>query len=119
VRSHQHFVCEEELESIDEYLASRSCASGPSSGRKEVDPTPRRDRPQHDPQPLLKTRSSTDSPEGGAGSILIRSRRENSRVVIEVEDDGMGFLMDALEADVERDQADERASACVIWPAAS
>ena len=33
----------------------------------------------------------------GAGSIIIRSRRENGRVVIEVEDDGMGFLMDRLD----------------------
>ena len=33
----------------------------------------------------------------GAGSITIRSHRENGRAVIEVEDDGMGFFADRLE----------------------
>ena len=33
----------------------------------------------------------------GAGSILIRSWREHGRAVIEVEDDGMGFVLDRLE----------------------
>jgi sensor histidine kinase YesM len=33
----------------------------------------------------------------GAGAITIRSRRENGRVMIEVEDDGMGFLLERLD----------------------
>ena len=33
----------------------------------------------------------------GAGSITIRSHRENGRAVIEIEDDGMGFFADRLE----------------------
>jgi two-component system LytT family sensor kinase len=33
----------------------------------------------------------------GPGSILIRSWRENGRAIIEVEDDGTGFLMERLD----------------------
>jgi sensor histidine kinase YesM len=33
----------------------------------------------------------------GTGSIVIRSRREHGRAVIEVEDDGMGFMLERLE----------------------
>jgi two-component system LytT family sensor kinase len=33
----------------------------------------------------------------GPGTITIRSRREQGRVIIEVVDDGMGFLMERLE----------------------
>src|SRR5262249_45206500 len=33
----------------------------------------------------------------GAGAITIRSRRENGRVLVEVEDDGMGFLLERLD----------------------
>jgi two-component system, LytTR family, sensor kinase len=33
----------------------------------------------------------------GPGSITIRSHRENGRAIIEVEDDGMGFLADRLD----------------------
>jgi sensor histidine kinase YesM len=32
----------------------------------------------------------------GAGTITIRSRRDNGRAMIEVEDDGMGFVLDRL-----------------------
>jgi sensor histidine kinase YesM len=32
----------------------------------------------------------------GPGVITIRSRRENGRAIIEVEDDGMGFVLDRL-----------------------
>ena len=34
----------------------------------------------------------------GHGLIVIRSRRQHGRVSIEVEDDGMGFLVERLEA---------------------
>jgi two-component system LytT family sensor kinase len=33
----------------------------------------------------------------GPGSITIRSRRDNGRAVIEVEDDGTGFILDRLD----------------------
>jgi two-component system LytT family sensor kinase len=33
----------------------------------------------------------------GPGAITIRSHRENGRAVIEVEDDGMGFVLDSLD----------------------
>ena len=33
----------------------------------------------------------------GTGAITIRSRRDQGRVVIEVEDDGMGFVLDRLD----------------------
>jgi two-component system LytT family sensor kinase len=32
----------------------------------------------------------------GPGTITIRSRRENGRAIIDVEDDGMGFVLDRL-----------------------
>jgi len=32
----------------------------------------------------------------GAGTITIRSHRDNGRAMIEVEDDGMGFVLDRL-----------------------
>jgi len=33
----------------------------------------------------------------GIGTIVIRSWRENSRVLIEIEDDGMGFTLERLD----------------------
>jgi len=33
----------------------------------------------------------------GPGTLVIRSRRENGRAVIDVEDDGMGFMLERLE----------------------
>jgi two-component system LytT family sensor kinase len=33
----------------------------------------------------------------GPGTITIRSRREQGRVIVEVEDDGLGFLMERLD----------------------
>ena len=45
----------------------------------------------------------------GPGSITIRSHASTGRAVIEVEDDGMGFMLDRLgRADVERDRTGER-----------
>jgi two-component system LytT family sensor kinase len=32
----------------------------------------------------------------GAGTITIRSRRDHGRAIIDVEDDGMGFVLDRL-----------------------
>ena len=33
----------------------------------------------------------------GAGTIVIRSWRDHARLMIEIEDDGMGFLLERLE----------------------
>ena len=102
MRSHQHFVTlREELESIDEYLDIEVVRFGPKlQVRKEVDAdTLDVTVPSMILQPLVENCIKHGlSRKVGAGSILIRSRRENGRVVIEVEDDGMGFLMDALQA---------------------
>ncbi len=101
MRSHQHFVTlREELESIDEYLDIEVVRFGPKlQVRKEVgDDTLDVIVPSMILQPLVENSIKHGlSRKVGTGSILIRSRRENGRVVIEVEDDGMGFLMDALE----------------------
>ena len=102
MRSHQHFVTlREELESIDEYLDIEVVRFGPKlQVRKEVDAdTLDVIVPSMILQPLVENSIKHGlSRKLGDGSILIRSRRENGRVVIEVEDDGMGFLIDALEA---------------------
>jgi two-component system LytT family sensor kinase len=101
MRSHQHFVTlREELESIDEYLDIEVVRFGPMlQVRKEVGAdTLDVIVPSMILQPLVENSIKHGlSRKVGAGSILIRSRREHGRVVIEVEDDGMGFLMDALE----------------------
>ena len=101
MRSHQHFVTlREELESIDEYLDIEVVRFGPKlQVRKEVgDDTLDVIVPSMILQPLVENSIKHGlSRKVGAGTILIRSRRENGRVIIEVEDDGMGFLMDALE----------------------
>jgi len=101
MRSHQHFVTlREELESIDEYLDIEVVRFGPKlQVRKEVgEDTLDVIVPSMILQPLVENSIKHGlSRKVGTGSILIRSRRENGRVVIEVEDDGMGFLMDALE----------------------
>jgi two-component system, LytTR family, sensor kinase len=100
MRSHQHFVTlREELESIDEYLDIEVVRFGPKlQVRKEVSAdTLDVIVPSMILQPLVENSIKHGlSRKIGAGSIVIRSRREKGRVVIEVEDDGMGFLMDRL-----------------------
>jgi two-component system, LytTR family, sensor kinase len=101
MRSHQHFVTlREELESIDEYLDIEVVRFGPKlQVRKEVGAdTLDVIVPSMILQPLVENSIKHGlSRKIGSGSILIRSRRERGRVVIEVEDDGMGFLMDRLD----------------------
>ena len=55
------------------------------------------------PQAILNAIEHAERSHGlarkvGAGSIVIRSWRENGRAIIEVEDDGMGFLLERLDA---------------------
>ena len=100
LRSHQHFVTlREELESIDEYLDIEVIRFGPKLRvRKEIGPdTLDVVVPSMILQPLVENSIKHGfARKVGPGVITIRSHRENGRAVIEVEDDGMGFVLDRL-----------------------
>jgi two-component system LytT family sensor kinase len=102
MRSHQHFVTlREEIESIDEYLDIEVARFGPKlQVRKEIDhSTIDVIVPSMILQPLVENSIKHGlARKVGPGSIVIRSWRENGRAVIEVEDDGMGFLLERLDA---------------------
>src|SRR5687767_12444076 len=101
IRSHQHFVTlREELESIDEYLDIEVVRFGPKlQVLKEISPdTMDVIVPSMILQPLVENSIKHGlARKVGRGSIVIRSWREHGRAVIEVEDDGMGFLLERLE----------------------
>ena len=101
LRSHQHFVTfREELESIDEYLDIEVVRFGPKLAvRKEVDPdTLDIMVPSMILQPLVENSIKHGlARKMGKGTITIRSHREHGRAIIEVEDDGMGFVLDRLD----------------------
>jgi two-component system LytT family sensor kinase len=101
LRSQQHFVTlREELESIDEYLAIEVIRFGPRlTVRKEIGPgTLDVIVPSMILQPLVENSIKHGlSRKLGPGTITIRSLRENGRAVLEVEDDGMGFVLDRLD----------------------
>ena len=93
-------LAREELESIDEYLDIEVVRFGPKLRvRKEIDPaTTDVVVPSMILQPLVENSIKHGlSRKVGVGTITLRSLRENSRVMIEVEDDGMGFLLERLE----------------------
>jgi len=108
LRSHQHFVSlREELESIDEYLAIEVVRFGPKlTVTKEIGPdTLDVIVPSMILQPLVENSIKHGlSRKLGAGTITIRSYRDNSaaalgaggQVIIAVEDDGIGFVLDRL-----------------------
>jgi two-component system LytT family sensor kinase len=108
LRSHQHFVSlREELESVDEYLAIEVVRFGPKlTVKKEIDAdTMDVIVPSMILQPLVENSIKHGlSRKLGAGTITIRSRRDKpstaadtgGRVLIEVVDDGMGFVLDRL-----------------------
>jgi len=102
MRSHQHFITlREELESIDEYLDIEVARFGPNLRvRKDIEPgTVDVIVPSMILQPLVENCIKHGfSRKVGPGSIVIRSRRQSGRVSIEIEDDGMGFLLDRLDA---------------------
>jgi len=102
MRSHQHFVTlREELESIDEYLDIEVARFGPKLRvRKDIGPdTISVVVPSMILQPLVENSIKHGlSRKVGPGLIVIRSRRQHGRVSIEIEDDGMGFLVERLEA---------------------
>jgi two-component system LytT family sensor kinase len=101
MRSHQHFVTlREELESIDEYLDIEVIRFGPKLRvRKEINPdTLDIVVPSMLLQPIVENSIKHGfARKVGPGVITIRSRRENGRAIIEVEDDGMGFMLERLE----------------------
>ena len=101
LRSQEHFVTlREELESIDEYLDIEVVRFGPKLRvRKEIGPdTIDVVVPSMILQPLVENSIKHGlSRKVGIGTIVIRSWRENARVLVEVEDDGMGFLMERLD----------------------
>ena len=116
LRSHQHFVTlREELESIDEYLDIEVVRFGPKLRvQKEIGPdTLDIVVPSMILQPLVENSIKHGlSRKVGPGSITIRSQRDAGRAIIEVEDDGMGFVLDRLgRADVERHRTGQRARA--------
>ena len=101
LKSHQHFVTlREEIESIDEYLDIEVVRFGPKlTVRKEIGPdTLDVIVPSMILQPLVENSIKHGlARKLGAGCITIRSRREDGRAIIEVEDDGIGFVMERLD----------------------
>jgi two-component system, LytTR family, sensor kinase len=101
IRSHQHFVTlREELEAIDEYLDIEVVRFGPNlEVRKDISPdTTELVVPSMILQPLVENSIKHGlARKLGPGSIVIRSWRENGRAVLEVEDNGMGFLIARLD----------------------
>jgi len=101
MKSHEHFVTlREEIESIDEYLAIEVVRFGPSLRvRKDISPdTLDIVVPSMILQPLVENAIKHGlARKVGPGSLTIRSHGEHGRAVIEVEDDGMGFVLDRLD----------------------
>jgi len=101
LRSQEHFVTlREELEAVDEYLDIEVVRFGPKLRvRKDIAPdTLDLVVPSMILQPLVENSIKHGfSRKVGAGTIVIRSWREQARVMLEVEDDGMGFLLERLD----------------------
>lgn len=100
LRSQEHFVTlREELESIDEYLDIELVRFGSRLQlTKDIQPeTLEVVVPSMILQPLVENAIKHGiSRKVGTGLITIRSRRDTGRAVIEVEDNGMGFVLDRL-----------------------
>jgi two-component system, LytTR family, sensor kinase len=100
LRSHQHFTTlRDELESIDEYLDIEVVRFGSKlTVRKEIGPdTLDVVVPSMILQPLVENSIKHGlSRKVGPGVITLRSHLANGRAIIEVEDDGMGFVLERL-----------------------
>jgi two-component system, LytTR family, sensor kinase len=100
IRSRDHFVTlREELESIDEYLDIEVIRFGPQlKVEKQISPdTLDVIVPSMILQPLVENSIKHGfSRKVGGGRIVIRSVRQNSHAIIEVEDDGLGMTEDRL-----------------------
>jgi two-component system LytT family sensor kinase len=101
LKSHEHFVSlREELESIDEYLDIEVIRFGPKLVvSKDIDPdTLGVIVPSMILQPLVENSIKHGlSRKVGPGAITIRSWRKDGRATIEVEDDGMGMILERLD----------------------
>jgi two-component system LytT family sensor kinase len=101
LRQHEHFVTlREELDAIDEYLDIEVIRFGPKLiVRKEIEPdTLGVIVPSMILQPLVENSIKHGlSRKVGVGCITIRSRREDGRAIIEVDDDGMGMTIERLD----------------------
>lgn len=99
LRSHEHFVTlREELEAVDEYLDIEVVRFGPKlTVRKEISPdTLDVIVPSLILQPLVENSIKHGfARKVGPGTITIRSWRERGRAIVEVDDDGMGVVLDA------------------------
>ncbi len=100
MRSHEHFVTlREELESVDEYLDIEVVRFGQTLRvHKDIAPdTLDLVVPSMILQPLVENAIKHGlARKIDPGSITLRATRAAGRAVIEVEDDGMGFLMERL-----------------------
>ena len=100
LRNDEHFVTlKEELESIDEYLDIEVVRFGSAlSVQKQIAPdTLDVMVPSMILQPLVENSIKHGlSRKLGPGCITIRSRSNKGRAIIEVNDDGVGMLMDGL-----------------------
>ncbi len=100
IRQHEHFVpLREELDAVDEYLDIEVVRFGPKlTVKKEIAPdTLDIIVPSMLLQPIVENAIKHGlSRKIGPGCLTLRSRRENGRAIIEVEDDGMGMLMERL-----------------------
>ncbi len=98
MRSHQHFVTlREELEAIDEYLDIEVVRFGSKLlVQKDISAdTMELIVPSMLLQPIVENSIKHGlARKVGPGSIVIRSWRERGRGIIEIEDDGTGFLLD-------------------------
>ena len=100
LRSHQQFVTlREELESIDEYLDIEVVRFGPKLNvLKEIEPGMLDIVvPSMILQPLVENSIKHGfARKVGPGTITIRGFRDGGRAIVEVIDDGMGFVLDRL-----------------------
>ena len=100
MRSQEQFVTlREELESIDEYLDIEVIRFGPRLGvRKDIAPdTLDVIVPSLILQPLVENAIKHGlTRKVGPGHITIRSRRQNSTLILDIEDDGLGISDERL-----------------------
>jgi two-component system, LytTR family, sensor kinase len=101
MRSHEHFVSlREELESVDEYLDIEVVRFGSTLRVKKDIAADTLDLivPSMILQPLVENAIKHGlARKIGPGSLTLRATRAGGRAVIEVEDDGMGFLLERLD----------------------
>ena len=101
MKSHEHFVSlREELESVDEYLDIEVVRFGSTLRVHKDIAADALDLivPSMILQPLVENAIKHGlARKIGPGSLTLRAMRVGGRAVIEVEDDGMGFLIERLE----------------------